>query len=785
MDDVLTSASTIEEAMVLRQQLSQLLQKGRFYLRKWRSNDNRILADLTEDSETDCLLKIEKEGALKTLGLRCDAKSDTLQYSVTIEEPPKVTKRLVLSRIAQIFDPLDLLGPVVINAKHIMQQLWQSKSDWDEPLEPELQKVWNQYYHSLPKINEVRIPRNVNPNNVDGQFDLMGFGDASEKALGIAPLKKISLPRLELNAALLLARLCEKAQRAYGEKIRSTHLWSDSTIVLSWIATSPSVRKTYVANRITKIQDLTREAVWLHVPSKDNRADLISRGMTVTDWGCSKLWWHGPAWITTKRWPQPKQIEIDMSETRASVVLTSVKKPCDLLRRYSSYERLQRTIAYCLRFKVNALGGKLHGPLTVEELGSAERTIARMTQQECFEPELRALKNNQSVPKGSQLATLGPFVEKDGLIRVGGRLSHADLPKAQKHPVLLPARHHITTVLMRKEHVRLLQCGPEQLLWSLRQRYWPLSGRREARKTTNSCLECYRRKPKTPEVFMGDLPSERVRGSLRPFTNSGVDYAELTTESFLAALRRFTARRGICSQMVSDNGTNFVGAARELREIYEFLKKEQQTIADHMARQKMKWKFIPPRSPHFGGLWEAAVKATKRHLTTVTKGLIATFEKYYTLLTKIESILNSRPLTPLSCDPNDVSALTPAHFLVGDSLLLPAEYNYVSVPDHRLSRWRHLQKVRQHFCNRWQKEYLLELQKRHKWYTKSENVKIGTLVLIKDQTPPLHWILGRIVEVHPGADDVVRVATIKTPSGLIKRAVKSLCPLPIEESDII
>ncbi|XP_071579802.1 uncharacterized protein [Temnothorax nylanderi] len=241
IDDVLSGARTIEGAITLQQQLSELLQRGQFQLRKWRSNDPRILERLPDSDDSNSFLKIDKEGAMKTLGLLWDAKSDALQYSVTIEETSKVTKRLVLSKIAQIYDPLGLLGPVVIIAKCIMQSMWQIKTGWDEVLPTELETTWKEYYSSLPQINDVKIPRNVNPENVSGQFDLVGFGNASEKAYEavlyavsqtsegttqshlicsksrVAPLKTISLPRLELKAALLLAtasvRTCKESLR--------------------------------------------------------------------------------------------------------------------------------------------------------------------------------------------------------------------------------------------------------------------------------------------------------------------------------------------------------------------------------------------------------------------------------------------------------------------------------------------------------------------------------------------------------------------------------------------
>ncbi|XP_018359704.1 PREDICTED: uncharacterized protein LOC108758957 [Trachymyrmex cornetzi] len=319
---------------------------------------------------------------------------------------------------------------------------------------------------------------------------------------------------------------------------------------------------------------------------------------------------------------------------------------------------------------------------------------------------------------------------------------------------------------------------------------------------------------------MGDLPKERVTGYIRPFAISGVDYAgpifiresrrrgrhptfkayialficlntraihlelvtDLTTEAFLAALRRFTGRRGICSRLISDNGTNFVGASRELKELYAFLKEKEDTIQTLLAKQKIEWSFIPPRAPNFGGSWESAIKIVKRKFYAVTKGLVLTFEKCYTLLVEIEAVVNSRPITPCSNDPQDLSVLTPAHFLVGDFLFQPVQRNYVDVFDKYLSRWQHLQKVRQDFWRRWQTEYLMEQQRRSKWVRGTTALTKGTLVLLKDERlPPLQWHVERITEEHPGADGVIRVVTVRTAQGQFKRASRSLCPLPMED----
>ncbi|XP_071631880.1 uncharacterized protein [Temnothorax longispinosus] len=737
MDDVISGARTLAKAIELQKQLSQLMERGQFHLHKWRSNDPRVLKHIATQCKTDDVLIIDKEGALKTLGLLWNAKSDCLQYEIKMESTQAITKRVVLSKIAQVFDPLGLLAPLLITGKIIMQKLWTHDLDWDQPIPQELSTEWENYCASLARINTLQIPRNVVPADQSTTFDIYGFGDASERAFGaclyavsqddqgtihshlicaktkIAPLKTITIPRLELEAALLLANLYASAEKAYGKRIRNTRLGSDSRVVLGWIKTQPHKLKMFVANRVSKIQDITKNIPLYHVPTTENPADLLSRGVSFDTLAESKLWWHGPHWLTSEcPWPaKMEEPETVLPELKSTAVTLVMNETSNVLMRFSTYSKLKRVIAQCMRWKQNALGTKRTGPFIVEELDEAEKIIARLVQRDIFSQDYEALVAGRNLSSKSKLRALDPFIDDRGLIRVGGRLRHSSLSVDRKHPIVLPARHHVTGLIMCQEHVRLHHCPPEQLLSVVRYRYWPLSRRREARKVIKNCLNCFRLRPTTPEVKMGDLPKQRVAGYERPFTNTGVDYAgplqvresrrrgrthvskgyiaifrcfstkavhlefvsALTTEAFLAALSRFTARRGICSQMFSDNGTNFVGAARELRKIYAFLEKEKDEIQTSLAQQKITWSFIPPRAPHFGGLWEAAVKIAKRHLNSVTQGRVLTFEEYATLLAEIEAILNSRPLTPLSSDPTDLSVLTPAHFLIGDSLVLPVQ----------------------------------------------------------------------------------------------------------------
>ncbi|XP_076660487.1 uncharacterized protein LOC143363840 [Halictus rubicundus] len=252
----------------------------------------------------------------------------------------------------------------------------------------------------------------------------------------------------------------------------------------------------------------------------------------------------------------------------------------------------------------------------------------------------------------------------------------------------------------------------------------------------------------------------------------------------LPALRRFFSRRGRASDIYSDNATNFVGANKEIRELYSFLsdKTNNQAIVESLANQSITWHFIPPRSPHFGGIWEAAVKSLKHHLVRVMGEALLSFEGLLTLTAQIEAVLNSRPLTPISSDPNDLTAITPGHFLIGESLINMPDHDYAQVPDGRLSSWQHIQKIKAHFWKRWKTEYLQELTVRRKWHSGGTfHLPIGSMVILQeDNTPPMKWPLGRVTAIHPGEDGIIRVVTVKTSRGEYKRSVKRLSPLPVD-----
>lgn len=457
--------------------------------------------------------------------------------------------------------------------------------------------------------------------------------------------------------------------------------------------------------------------------------------------------------------------------------------------------------------------------LSVSELNHALSSLIKIAQRESFSSEIARLEGKKELKTGSRVLNLNPFVDACGVLRVGGRLENSEFPYDKQHPIILCSKHRLTKLIFLSEHNRLLHAGPQLLLASMREKFWPIGGRYIAKNTVRQCIKCFRHNAKSPDVIMGNLPSHRVQPK-PPFDVTGVDYAgpflikdhqgrgckiskcyvslfvcfvtkaihldlvtSLTKEAFIMTMRRFCSRRGKPTRVFSDNGTNFVGAHSQLKELGQYLANHATELSESFANESVEWIFIPPHSPHFGGLWEAGVKSIKHHLKRVLGLTHLTFESLYTLLVQVEAIVNSRPISPLSSCPTDLLPLTPGHFLIGRPLTSLPSPDVCDLSSNRLSAYQHLQKLWHHIWIRWSKEYINELQVRKKWKTTREHLKIGTLVLIReDNLPPLCWQLGRVVELHPGSDGISRVVSLRTARGLTKRAYSKICPLPIEES---
>ena len=257
----------------------------------------------------------------------------------------------------------------------------------------------------------------------------------------------------------------------------------------------------------------------------------------------------------------------------------------------------------------------------------------------------------------------------------------------------------------------------------------------------------------------------------------------LDTRSFLHAFKRFISRRGLCSHVYSDCGKNFVGADAELRELFNKNSVKSRAIVDDLSTQGVQWHFNPPAAPHFGGLWEAAVKSFKFHMKRVIGEQTLTFEEMSTLMSSVEACMNSRPLVPLSDDHNDLSALTPAHFLIGRTLLSLPESGHQDENPGLLKRWQLINQMKESMWVRWKRDYLQSLQPRGKWVKEKQNLQVGDLVIISsEQTAPSQWPLGRVLQTFPGSDNLVRAAQVRTYEGSFRRPIQKLILLPRESN---
>ncbi|XP_062715282.1 uncharacterized protein LOC134291500 [Aedes albopictus] len=855
VDDFIGGAQTVEEAVQLRNELSELLEKGGLELRKWTSNRLEVLQGLSDEQVgTQSSLQFAPHETIKALGISWEPGTDCLRFDSQVrntDEPP--TKRSILSDIAKLFDPLGLIAPVVVRAKILMQELWLLSCDWDEPVPDPVKSKWESYYQDLSKISEHRVDRYAFlPNST---VQLHTFADASQAAYGactyarceddqgrvrihllasksrVAPLKRLTIARLELCAAVVAAHLHDRIKKAIGINVSSSYFWSDSAVTLQWLRAPPNTWPTFVANRVSEVQQYTHGCQWKHVRGVENPADLVSRGMSVDEFLWSELWRQGPGWLANspQDWPVLIPPGVSGEELEIKTTVAVIQTPTSvhpLFLRWSSYSRLLHVVGYMLRFVTNirtkgrtmpsSPSSPIGAALTVAEIAKAKTLLVRLAQQDGFAEEIKQLNKEKTVGKQSHIRRMSPFFDPEGVLRVGGRLNFALLPYQAKHPALLPTKHPFTRLVFEHFHRKLLHGGGRQLLTAIREEFWPPRGRRLAQTVVRNCFRCTRLNPTPAVQQIGQLPSQRVIPS-RPFSVTGVDYAgplylrpihkraspakaylclfvcfstkavhlelvsDLSTQGFLNALRRFISRRGRPNHIHSDNGKNFEGAKNELTELFHRFsdQAQQDSITSACADEGILWHLTPPKAPHFGGLWEAAVKVAKRHLYRQLGSTRLSFEDMCTILTQIEAVMNSRPLLPMTEDPNDLAALTPAHFLIGSSLQALPGPDLHNVPPTRLEHYQQLQQHVQRFWVHWRKDYLQELQHDTRGWKRNDEIIPGRMVILVDEMQPtLRWPLARIESVIRGKDQLARVVLLRTSRGTITRPIAKICLLP-------
>ena len=854
MDDVISSFECPTVAKQVRKDLQEITLQAGFFVRRWASNDQTVLEGVPEEDRATVMLIQEPEASsMKTLGVWWDSRFDKFLYEVKRLSAVR-TKRELLKQIAVIYDPIQFLAPLLITGKMLLQRAWLAGCSWDDQLPSELMEASTKWIDELANLSEVRLTRCLRsrPNVEIENTTLHVFCDASKDAYGtvayarfqysdtnevslvaartrVAPLRTISIPRLELMAAVNGIRLAQVLRKVLQMSAESITYWTDSTDVLYWIKGQSRTYKPFIANRVSEIHEFSTPQQWRHVPTKENPADDLSRGLKASEMRENCRWCKGPGFLlqSEDEWPVKQLNGLELSEEGLGEMPKAKAVTCcgsaasqgiqSILQvtRFSSFIRLKRVLAWVLRF-VKILRRKdvkeasgVPGILEVIEMKRAEKLLIREVQAEAFPKILKS-----SGADCGKLRTLTPFVDAEGLLRVGGRLQNAGLSYDVQHPLILPSSSHLSVLIIRQAHKVVGHGRGTNEIWAeVKQRFWILNGREAVKKLAYGCYLCRRQKETTSQI-MAPLPEGRCR-PLKAFMEVGVDYAgpftvkltrrcsakrylclftclasravhlemaySMDTPSFLMAFSRMIARRGKPEKVTSDNGSNFVGSENELKELVAAL--DHVKIANDLASQEITWDFNPPEGSHHGGIFESLVKSSKRCLYAVLRLQRLTDEELITAITEVEGILNSRPLQYVGCDPQDEPVLTPNHFLMGQlgGQLAPVGLEELAFdPRHR---WRLVQDLMAKFWKRWTREYLVSLQPRGKWDKVKDPVKEGDVVLLtSNQTPRGLWPLARVVETFPGEDGFVRTVKVLARGKEFMRPITKLIPLvPVGE----
>ncbi|XP_077491913.1 uncharacterized protein LOC144102539 [Amblyomma americanum] len=825
VDDLLTGADDEEEAAKLYTKANAIFRAASMKLHKWSSNNERLCQLFGQDcNETKPLGFVS--GVLKLLGLAWDPITDRLTFAscVTDDTGKPDTKRSMLQTTARIYDPLGWLSPFIVRAKILFQNLRRRNVEWDNPLPSDVAERWLTWHGELKHLSEVQVPRyyGADVNGQSTKTDLHIFADASPVAYGavayltiasedglnstvvmsksrVAPLKELTLARLELMACLLAARLCSYILSTIGLHPGRVILWTDSAIALHWIRGDAGRWQQFVRNRVCEIQRVTGGYEWRHCPGKENPADLLTRGVSVSRLAASDVWWTGRQWLCKPdgEWPQGlvqnafSDAELELKQpTKALPAMSSqVQFPSLMdIQRYSSFIRLIRVTAWVLRFvsRMRRRNDEV-GALTAEELDQAEIFWIRNEHREGFHRELKSVHNQQAFPVDSPLRNASLMVDDKGILRIDGRLQRSHLDYDAKHPVVIPKQSDLSKLLALYCHRKVLHGGIRCTLTQLRERYWVIGARQMVKRTLKECVTCQWFNAQPANQVTAPLPKDRITEA-QPFQVTGVDFAgplvvkgtsptkcyialftcavtraihlelvsDMSASSFLLAFQRFTARRGLPSTIYSDNALTFKKVNKDLGRLWDAMRSGQ--VQEYIVSARVQWKFIVERGPWWSGFYERLVGLTKQALKkTLGRGYL-TLEEMTTTLTEVEAVLNSRPLTHVYSESNEPEPLCPAMFLTGKRLTSLPALQRKEIAALTCDHLRHIStrdKALEGFWKRWCSEYLKELQLTHsKGDQRGRQVDIGDVVLLKEALQPRQmWKLGMIERAFTGRDN--------------------------------
>ncbi|UYV79156.1 hypothetical protein LAZ67_17001281, partial [Cordylochernes scorpioides] len=801
VDNCILSLSSTHDVKKFIKESSDIMMQAKFELRDWMWNEPGIT----------------EQDPASILGMKWHLQTDTIAINVqslkNIDEEKSITKRSILSACHRIFDPIQFTCPATIKIKKMVQDAWKENKSWDEPLNEDRRVEFIKWRKQALELDQIKIPRWILP--IKGRTTLHVFCDASAIAYAtvifmrienasvifvrfvearnrLATIKRITIPRLELLACLIGARLLVHVLENLEESPEKIQCWTDSSPALYWIQQQENWAQ-FVSNRVKEITTLTKNEDWNHVAGEHNPADLPSRGESPSKF-IKSGWWEGPKWLQEKKedWPVSKvqyDLEAIEEERRKTVVIGFVaKKPEENPWYLNLYEgkrevtltQILRVIAWMLSFKPSEYKGDV---ISQEELDSAEKSLVKIIQSESIGVE---------DPKMKQLHA---FQDKEGLWRVKTRIVNRNDDELSRLPILIPTNHPVTELIVKSVHEKMYHCGAQTLRSVLREKFWIPKARQLVRHVIHKCPRCRRFETKRVDVPEASLPQHRVRDVV-VFEVTGIDlggplyledgqkvwfviftcgvyravHLELVTslskEALVGAVERFVARRGCPAVIYSDNGTNLVGLRNEL----------------YRVNFGVKWKLNPPAAPWWGGWIERIVGLTKKLLRRLLGKRVVNYEEMVTILENCERVINARPLTYIAEDNDDLVPLTPEMFLRE-----PRAEGEIDLNEFRCNFGKSYEKRKRllkDFRKRFRSEYLglLVHQDNRK---KQRQLKVGDIVLVEvENRKQINWPMGKITKVFPGTDNVRRLVEVKTKSGFMKRAVQRLFPLEVPSEDV-
>ena len=834
VDDGLRSERTIKDAIATLKESTEMLQRFNIRLHKFASTHAEVLEAFpsTEIAKDVDFVDLKKSSTQSALGIRWSITKDEFHLDCQVKRSD-FTKRGVLSTNGSLFDPLGMAAPVGLLGKLLQRKFLQATTveevDWDAPLPSNFKEEWDQWVSQLPEVSILKLRRCFHPDGFGEAIrrELHVFADASKDSIGhviylrqfnesrevavafvlgssrVAPKGAVSIPRLELCAAVCAVDSSSYLLSEIDLDIDDVYYYSDSQIVLGYIRNRDKRFSRYVTSRIDRILSGSQASQWQYIQTDMNPADIATRCHTPEQLSKS-VWLTGPPFLfssdSSDTIDNIPEVELPETIQNPNVLSSKLSIPNELLDKFSSisdWTKIVRGISLIIR-AVYKFRKETITCSQAKRIGMA--FIIREVQKRSFPQVYASLAAKKTISGDERLASLAPWLDEDGVMRVGGRLQRSDFNVEEKHPILLPSKHPLTVSLLA--HCHEISAHQGRLITTAAVRragYHILNPRSVIGSFLKSCVVCKRFRGQPLTQQMAQLPVDRLE-QCPPFEHSGMDVfgpyyisegkntrrnksqkkiwvliitclysravhleilTSMDTSTFILAFRRFTALRGHCNLLRSDRGSNFIGARNQSDDTID-----EDALRSSLQSRGCEWELTPPRASHMAGVWERKVGSVKKVLRStmyLLKIRMLDRDEFETLLREAAAIVNSTPLSEISCDPSEPFPVCPTMLLTLREKPSPSSEEFIDrdLCAYGSKRWRRSQYLADQFWIRWKRDYILDQQARSKWQYPSRNLSVGDVVLVKDPSPRSSWPLAIVSKVFESADGLVRKVILR------------------------